>query len=386
MRNDEAAAEETAPSGARTVWVPFSFLAVWGYVLYGLGNAVPYLRADLQLTEFQAGLHSSALAIGVLAAGIGVDSLVRRIGSRWLPDVAVALLVTGLGLIVFAPGLPVSLTGALMLGLGGGTLGIDVNVRLGRAGGSETRRLLGQANALAMVAAAAAPLAMGLAASGLHAWRVALLLPMVAYLGLAAIRPREPEVRSTVLAPTSTLPGSYWLAWLMLLLSVSIEFSFVYWGSTVVGKRTGISSAEATLLASLFVAGMFVARAAIGRGLGAGRASPRLLATGLCVAMVGATVVWVSTVPALSGIGLFIGGLGIAGLWPIGLSAALQTAPNARLKAAARATLASGGAALVAPSALGLVADNVGVVGAWPIVLILAACALLVLAVTSRVR
>lgn len=386
MINDEAATEEAPQSGIRTVWVPFSFLAVWGYVLYGLGNAVPYLRADLQLTEFQAGLHSSALAIGVLAAGIGVDSLVRRIGSRWLPDIAVALLVTGLGLIVFAPALPVSLAGALLLGLGGGTLGIDVNVRLGRAGGSETRRLLGQANALAMVAAAAAPLAMGLAASGLHAWRVALLLPMVAYLGLASIRPREREVRSTVLAPTSILPGTYWLAWLLLLLSVSIEFSFVYWGSTVVGKRTGISSAEATLLASLFVAGMFVGRAAIGRGLGAGRASTRLLATGLCVAMVGATVVWVSTVPALSGIGLFIGGLGIAGLWPIGLSAALQTAPNARLKAAARATLASGGAALVAPSALGLVADNVGVVGAWPIVLILAVCALLVLAVTSRVR
>lgn len=359
-------------------------MAIWAYLLYGIGNAVPYLKADLGLTDFQAGLHSSAMAIGVLTAGVSADMVARRVGSRWLSDLAVAALVVAIGLIVFAPSLPVSLSGALVLGVGGGIIGIDVNVRLGRSGGSETRKLLGQANAVAMIAAAAAPVAVGLAASGLHAWRVALLLPIAAYVGLAAIRPREPEERSSIRTPTSSLPGAYWFAWLLLALGVSIEFSFVYWGSTIVGKRTGISSGEATLLASLFVAGMFAGRAAIGRGLGAGRAPRGILAAGLCVAMVGAGLVWISTVPALSAMGLFVGGLGTAGLWPIGLSMALQSARKAQLQAATRATLASGCAVLLAPSALGLASDVVGVVGAWPIVMGLAGCALLVLAVTPR--
>jgi nitrate/nitrite transporter NarK len=60
----------------------------------------------------------------------------------------------------------------------------------------------------------------------------------------------------------------------------------------------------------------------------------------------------------------------------------MQGAPKAQMQAAARAALASGLAALVAPSGLGLLSDEVGVVSAWPIILILAAAGLVILAVT----
>jgi len=376
------------PSGEsnRTLstWITFSYLAVWGYVLYGLGTATPYLRADLQLTDFQAGLHASALAVGVLASGIGADWVGRLIGIGWLADLAVGIAVTALALFVLAPNLAVSLAGALLLGLGGGTLGTDVNVRLSSYGDGQTRKLMSQANALSMITAAAAPLAIGLAASQLHTWRVALLIPAVAFLGLSVIRPRGPESGSSVRTPQARLPGAYWFAWLLIVLAVSIEFSFVYWGSTIVGKRTGISSADATLLASLFVVGMFVGRAALGRGFGGARQPHRLLVAGLLIVVAGASLTWISTVPLLSGIGLFLGGLGTAGLYPIGLTVALQTAPKARLQAAARSTLGAGIAVLIAPSTLGLAADAVGVVAAWPIVLALAVSGLILLAVTPR--
>jgi fucose permease len=368
----------------RATWITFAYLATWAFILYGLGIATPYLRADLHLTSFEAGLHASALAVGTLTAGVSADRVARWIGSNWLPDVAVAIIGTGLALIVFAPGLPESLTGAMLLGLGGGTLGTDINVRLSRSGGIGARRLLGQANALAMIMAAAAPLAIGLAASELHAWRLALAIPAAGFIALAFIRPRESEERSTVRAPSTSLPGPYWFAWLLIALVVSMEFCFVYWGSTIVTKRTGISSADATLMASLFIGGMFLGRAAVGRGLGAGSAPRVLLAVGLIVVMAGASLVWISTVPVVSGIGLLVGGLGTAALYPVGLSVALQVAPKAQFQAAARATLASGFAVLLAPSALGLAADSVGVVGAWPIVLALALAALVVLAVTPE--
>ena len=83
-------------------------------------------------------------------------------------------------------------------------------------------------------------------------------------------------------------------------------------------------------------------------------------------------------------LGLFLGGLGTAPCWPVGLTAALQSAPKAPVSAAARSTLASGAAVLLAPSTLGLASDAVGVVAAWPIILALAVAALGVLAVTPR--
>ena len=384
MAAGTTAASAEAPPGTNATWIAFSYLSVWGYILYGLGNATPYLRADLRLTDFEAGLHASALAVGVLIAGVSTDFVARRIGSRWLLDLSVADLVLALGLVVLAPNLPISLSGALLLGLGGGILGTDVTIRLNRGAGAATRKLMSQANAVSMVAAAAAPVALGLAAADLHAWRVGLLLPLAAILVLTAIRPRATEARSSVRPPSARLPGGYWFAWLLLVLGVSIEFSFVYWGSTIVARRTGVSGADATLLASLFVAGMLAGRLAIGRGFGGGRAPRGILASGLVVVLVGATLVWMATTPLLSGVGLLLGGLGTAGLWPVGLAVALESAPKAPLAAAARATLASGTAVLLAPSALGLISDSVGVTGAWPIILAFAAAALIVLAVTPR--
>jgi predicted MFS family arabinose efflux permease len=379
-----AAVGRSADPGIRGTWTAFAYLSVWGYVLYGLGNATPYLRADLGLTDFQAGLHASALAVGVLMAGVAADQVARWVGTRWLLDLAVACLVLALGLIVLAPNLPVSLSGALLIGFGGGLLGTDINVRLIRPNGVETRRVMGQANALSMVTAAAAPVAIGLAVAWLHAWRLALLVPVAAFLALAAIRPRASEARSSVRPRRMRLPSAYWFAWLLLVLGVSIEFSFVFWGSTIVADRTGLSSADSTLLASLFVAGMFTGRAAVGRGFGAGRAPRGILAAGLVVVLLGASLMWVSTLPLVSGIGLFVGGLGLGPVWPVGLAVALQSAPAAPLSAAARATLASGTAVLLAPSALGLASDVVGVAGAWPIILLLGCAALVVLAVTPR--
>jgi MFS family permease len=377
-------APQIPPLDKRATWISYSYLAVWGYVLYGIGNATPYLRIDLGLTDFQAGLHASALAVGVLVAGVGADVIARWVGSRWLMDVAVAVLVVALGLVILAPSLPFSLTGAFLMGLGGGLVGTDVNIRFNRPSSVETRRLIGQANALSMVTAAAAPVVIGLAVAGLHAWKVALLLPLAAIIALTVLRPRAAEARSSVRPPRTRLPAAYWFAWVLLVLCVSIEFSFVFWGSTIVGKRTGVSTADATLLASLFVVGMFAGRAAIGRGLGAGRASRGILAVGLCVVLVGSGLVWVSTVPILSGLGLLLGGLGTSPCWPVGLTAALQSAPKAPVSAAARSTLASGVAVLLAPSALGLASDTVGVVGAWPIIIAIAVAALGVLAVTPR--
>src|ERR1035437_4196271 len=247
----------------RGSWISISYLAVWGYVLYGIGSATPYLRADLHLTDFEAGLHASALAVGILASGFIADAVARVVRPGRLSDIAFVSIVAGLIFVALAPFLALSLAGAFLIGLGGGTLLTHVNVHLVRSGGDDSRRLIGQANAVTMITAASAPLAIGLAASGLHAWRVALFLPIMGLLVLTALRPRDSSRGRPVRVPRAKLPTPYWFVWLLLALGVAIEFSFVVWGSTVVGRRPGVSDADATLLAGLFVTGMFVGRGAV---------------------------------------------------------------------------------------------------------------------------
>lgn len=363
-------------------WTTFSYLAVWAYVLYGLGSATPYIRDDLALTGFEAGLHASALAVGVLISGATADALARRIGAGPLLDLAALDLTVAVVLVAVAPTLPISLAGAFLIGIGGGLLSTHVHAALGRSADASLRRLLAQANALAMVTAAAAPVALGLAAACLHAWRIALLLPIVGVVALMAFRPRGDETPVLVRGPRSSLPPSYWFVWTFIVITEAIEFSFVFWGSTVVSRRTGISNADATLLASLFIIGMFAGRAAVGAGIGAGRGIRFVMAAGLAAIFVGGGLVWLSSNQVVSGLGLCLSGLGAAGMWPLGVTVALQSAPDAQMQASARATLASGLAVLLAPSALGLVADKVGILVAWPTILGLAAAALVVLAVT----
>ena len=370
----------------RAKWTAYSYLSLWGFLIYGLGNATPYLRADLRLTAFEAGLHASALALGILIAGVSADALGRRLGPILVLDLSVVCFAVALGLILLAPVLPISLCGAFLLGLGGGTLSTQINVELSQYGQSESRLLLSQANAYSMIAATAAPVAIGLAASALGAWRLALLAPLVAIVALTLLRPRESGATAAVHAPKVRLPRSYWITWLLLVIGVSCEFSFVVWGSSVTVLRTGVSTADGTLLASLFVVGMFAGRIFIGSGFGSGRSSLALLAAGFCVVLVGAGLTWVATTPALSGLGLFLGGCGVACLWPVGVSVAVHTAGVGQLQAAARATLGSGLAILVAPAALGLAADAVGVVAAWPIILGMAACGLGVVFLAGRVE
>ena len=67
--------------------------------------------------------------------------------------------------------------------------------------------------------------------------------------------------------------------------------------------------------------------------------------------------------------GLFLTGLGIGGVYPLGVSAAIAAAPGNTDAAAARLAIGGGGAILVAPFVLGALADRVGIGTAFGIVL-----------------
>lgn len=358
-------------SEPESAWPSYAGLATTAYVIYVLGATGPYLRAQLGLSDAEVGLHSTALAIGLVLAGTLAADLGRRFGEPAVRGAAIATIAVALPILGAAPALPATLAAATLIGLGAGTLLGHINTTLGEPGGRLARLRLARANVWAMIAAFVGPVVVAAGASVGPGWWFG-LVPALGLLGIVAVDLRSRR-RVVAAGParldSEGLPRSYWLAWAFLVAAISVEFSFVFWGATLVERRAQVTIPEATAIGALFLGGMFVGRLGLSLGIGAGHDTRRNAAVGLVLAAVGASLVWVSTAAAVSGIALFIAGLGVATLYPLGVGAALAGAPGQLALAGNRLTLATGVAILVAPLALGAIADATGVVAGWGLVL-----------------
>ena len=361
----------------RDAWPSYAAIAVVGYVIYGVGAVAPYLRIHLGLSEAEVGLHSSAMAVGLVVSGVLAATLDRRFGEIAVRAGGVLSLVLAVVGLAVAPALGATLAAALLVGLGVGILLGYANALLARPGGRSARLRVARANVWAMVTAFLCPVLLAFASgSGLH-WGLGLLpaLGLLAIVGLD-LRSGPRLVRASGTSDRARLPPAFWLAWTFLVSVIALEFSIVFWGATLVERQTGVATEVATLLGGLFLGGMFVGRLGQSIGLGTAGDIRRSAAIGIALAATGATMAWVSMSPPVSGAAFFLAGLGVAGLYPLGVAAALATAPGRLTLAGTRLTLASGTAILVAPFALGALADAAGVPVAWGLVVVLSLVAL----------
>jgi hypothetical protein len=369
-----APTEDPEPEGA---WPSYIAQAAIGYVIYGLGAAGPYLRTQLDLSDAEVGLHSTALAVGLVVAGTVAAGLGRRYGDAAVRAGAIAAIAVAIPVLAATPSIVATLGASLLIGLGAGTLLGHVNATLGAPGGRLARLRLARANVWAMIAAFVGPVIVAAGASIGPGWWFG-LLPALGLLGVVALDLRSRRNAAAAAAGDTDrdpLPRAYWLAWAFLVAAISVEFSIVFWGATLVERRTNVPTPEATAIGALFLGGMFAGRLGLSVGIGAGHDIRRNAAAGLVLAGVGAGVAWVSTASILSGFGLFLAGVGVAILYPLGVAAALAGAPGQLALAGNRLTLASGLAILLAPLALGAIADATGVIAGWGLVLGLVAVA-----------
>jgi hypothetical protein len=363
-----APTEDPEPEGA---WPSYIAQAAIGYVIYGLGAAGPYLRTQLDLSDAEVGLHSTALAVGLVVAGTVAAALGRRYGEAAVRGGAIAAIAVAIPVLAATPSIIATLGASLLIGLGAGTLLGHVNATLGAPGGRLARLRLARANVWAMIAAFVGPVIVAAGASIGPGWWFG-LLPALGLLGVVALDLRSRRNAAAATAGDTDrdpLPRAYWLAWAFLVAAISVEFSIVFWGATLVERRTNVPTPEATAIGALFLGGMFAGRLGLSVGIGAGHDIRRNAAAGLVLAGVGAGVAWVSTASILSGFGLFLAGVGVAILYPLGVAAALAGAPGQLALAGNRLTLASGLAILLAPLALGAIADATGVIAGWGLVL-----------------
>ena len=366
----------------RDAWPSYAAIAAVGYVVYGVGAVAPYLREQLGLSDAQVGLHSSAMAIGLVLSGAIAAALDRRFGEISVRGAGIATLAVAVVVLALGPALAATLGAALLVGIGAGTLLGYANALLGRPGGRLARLRVARANVWAMVAAFVCPVVLATASGSGLPWGLGLVpaLGLLVIVGLD-LRAGPRLVRESGTSDDARLPIGFWLAWAFLVAVIAVEFSIVFWGATLIQRQTGVPTEAATLLAGLFLGGMFVGRLGQSAGLGTTGDIRRSAASGIVLAGTGVTIAWVSTSAPVSGAALFIAGLGVAGLYPLGVAAALGAAPGRLTLAGTRLTLATGTAILVAPFALGVAADAAGVPVAWGLVVVLSLVALGLVAV-----
>lgn len=355
----------------RLVWTAYLVMAAEGFLVYAVGFITPYVQATLHVEPWLAALPNSCMALGLAVGGGLAKGLNQRFGAQrairaWL------VLMAAAGVLLSAPvSIAVTIAGGCAYGVALGGWLVHVNGALGQ--GPRGALLLSRANLWSVAGGLVGPIVLSTAAGSIG-WWYGSLTPVPFLIALAFVIPGSParDVPADADAQhEGPLPRAFWLAWAYLALCIGAEFSYVVWGAQVASARTGISTEAATSLASLYVVGMVggrlvasIIRVSPGRSL-------TVLRAGTAITALGALIVWLAPHPVLAGLGLLLGGLGMAPIYPFAASSALGHAPHAPVRASARLTFASSSAIFTAPLVLGVVAGATGVVGAWLIVLAL---------------
>lgn len=354
-------------------WMTYGLVGYFAFMETVLGPIMPFLRTELDLDYTTASLHFSAFALGSVLLGLLGDRVVARTGRRAALWGGAFGMAAGAVILISSPTAFGTIPATFAMGLCGALLLVTSQVLLSDRHGKWSAIAVTESNVTASACAIAAPLVVGASAASGLGWRAALALPAVALILLAAtffFRPPalpQGEAASGDRAGGPGLPPRYWAFWALVTLGVASEWCVGYWGADFLADGTGLTRPAAATSLTAFFAAMLVGRIASSR-LARTLPPAALLAATLSLTLLGFPLFWSSPGSIFTLAGLFITGLGIGGVYPLGVSAAIASAPNNTDAAAARLAVGGGGAILVAPLVLGALADRTGIGTAFGIV------------------
>ena len=156
------------------------------------------------------------------------------------------------------------------------------------------------------------------------------------------------------------------------------------WTADYMQLEMGLPRANAAQTVSLFLGGMIVGRFGSSRVLRRVPARWVVIAS-LLLGMLGFGLFWSATNAPVGMAALALTGVGVAGLYPLLLSMAIEAANGDEARAGARATLASGAAILALPLLLGRLADLAGLKAAFAVVAVLFVALFLMMLAVRRI-
>ncbi|NLE83203.1 MAG: MFS transporter [Chloroflexi bacterium] len=360
-----------------TVWLVYIMLSCFAYVLNVAGPAVTYLRDEFNLSFTEGGLHTSALALGMVMMGLLGQLILRRLPA-W-KALGLGGIGLGVGGLIFILGnQPVfTLAGLFLMGAIGSLIVSTNPAILADEMGAQSKVGVSEANTMSSIFSTLAPLAVGYFAATAVTWRqaVCIVTSLAFLLGLwIFLTPRFS--RKNELSDDNTkikdgkLPDKYWLFWAALVTSISIEFCLIYWSSDYLQSHLAMPKDIATQSVSLFLIGMVVGRY-FGSLLLQKFDRFLILFSSIGIGVLGYAIFWFGKSLFVSLTGLFLAGLGVANLYANLVTLSFDAADTARAAAGSATTLASGVAILLLPFALGSLADLLGIRTAMLLVAVL---------------
>ena len=370
-------------------WMTYGLVGFFAFMETVLGPIMPFLRRELDLGYAAASLHFSAFALGAVLLGFFGDRIVGRWGRRAALWGGAFGMAAGALLLILGQSAWGTVPATFAMGICGALLIVTSQAVLSDRHGEYSAVALTESNVTASACAIVAPLLVGASAASGLGWRAALVVPAVALVLLAARYFSQPlDLRTNAAendapADAPTLPPLYWAFWVLVALGVASEWCVGYWGADFLADGTGLTRPAAATSLTAYFAAMLAGRVVSSR---LARTLPPaiLLAATLFLALFGFPLFWLSPGTLLALAGLFVTGLGIGGVYPLGVSAAIASAPGNTDAAAARLSVGGGGAILVAPFVLGALADRVGIGTAFGIVVPMLLAALVLALIAGR--
>jgi fucose permease len=381
----------------KITWLAYGALSLFSFLGSMFGPALPFLREELDLNYAMAGLHTTSLAIGMIASSMVAPFLAVRLGRSTLlkgggigQALGAVLLITGRS--------PVqTMLATLVSGFCGGLVVMMVQAVLSDHHGERRDIALSEANIGAAIASTLAPLFVGGLQGLALGWRAAYLVGIACLVAISIYFPRQPARESKPSASgepveekplyAARLPAMFWLYWVVVFLVIAIEWSLLIWGADYLDQAVNMSKSSAAMTMSLFYLATVLARI-IGSRLTHQINSRVILLASLLLSLVAFPILWASDTQALSVFALVIGGLGVSNLYPMAMAAALGVAPLQPDLASARIYLGLGTSVLISPLLLGALADTTGIQAAYGLIpgLILLAIGLLLISTRLRHR
>ena len=368
----------------RLTWLAYGMLAYIGFSQSILGPLMPFLRTELQLNYTLGGLLPATLATGLIISGLFSDGLARRWSRRavfWFGSLGLA---TGVILLTLSYRFESALIAVLAIGTFSSLTQVMIQAILSDRHAERRSIALTEANVAASLSTTITPLVIGSLQSTGLGWRTVPVL-VVIFLVLLVLTFYRQAIPDHPVTPTQSteargrLPLAFWLYWIVLFFVVAVEMSVVVWATDYLDSVAGLSRTDAVLGYSAFPAAMLVGRIA-GSRLTRRSSSLTLLLIALGVTLVGFPLFWLTRLPALKILGLFITGLGIANMYPLTISIAIGLARDQSNLASARISMGVGTALLTAPLLLGWLADRLSLQLAYGMVVVLMLAAIAIVA------
>ncbi|WP_229715358.1 MFS transporter [Subtercola lobariae] len=355
----------------------------------------PAIRDSVGANTAEMGIVLFGLSVGSMAGVVGSGRLVRRVSTRPVIMVGIALVITGVLVIAVGSSAGAALivfSGLVFVGIGSGLGEVALNIDAAALEKLLKRSVLPTLHGCySLGTLVGAILGISLTAAQFPVvWHLVLSSIVMAGLGLWAILSipggtgaSSPDFGSRFGLTTARRKRSVWLQPTVLVLGLVVlavafaEGSANDWLPLLMVDGFGLTGAQSSTIFAAFAAVMTIGRFA-GQPLIQRLGKSRVLIGSVVLAAIGVVVVSVAATPALTVGGVVLWGLGASLGFPVGISAAGDSSdrPGQRVSAV---TTVGYLAFLVGPPVLGFLGERYGLREAILLVAAVLACATLIL-------